>query len=127
MDHQSIPQKLRDTETVISSAGENYQYIKTIVNNHIEIKKLELLQSSTRAVGSSILFIIIAILIGVSSILFISLAVVLLAGWLDSWVNAFAFMSILMLLLAVILYLARHILIFKPIESKMIGLILEDD
>jgi len=123
MNQDIIQQPPEPAQGTLSSAGENYHYIKTIVNNHVEIKKLELLQSGSQVLGKTILFAILAVLIGLSCLILLVLGIILLAYWIGSWPWACAYVAGALLLIAFIIYIARNALIFRPIESKMINLV----
>ncbi len=110
-------------QSPLSQAGENFHYVKTIVNNQVEIKKLELLQNSTQVIGKTILFATLAVLIGLSCLILTILSIILLATWMESWPLACVCAAGALLLIATIIYLARRVLIFNPLEAKMIQLV----
>ena len=60
--------------------GENYEYIRTIVRNKIEIAKLELVENSTDIVSSIIVFISISVM----SLFLLGILLLMLGIWITS-------------------------------------------
>ena len=109
----------QEPQSILSSAGENYEYIRTIINNKIEIKKLEIL-SKGASIGSSIITIIgILILFVLIVQLLLGAAIAALYQWTGSLISALFIMIGILLLLSFVLFLLRRPLIQHYLEKKI--------
>jgi len=109
----------QEPQSLLSSAGENYEYIRTIINNKIEIKKLEIL-SKGASIGSSIITIIgILILFVLIVQLLLGVAIAALYQWTGSLISALFIMIGILLLLSLVLFLLRRPLIQHYLEKKV--------
>lgn len=115
--------KVKETPfSLLEDLGENYHYIKTIVTNNFEIKKLELIQNVSGII-SFLLFAFIA-MFSLSAILLFLLAalVVCLASMMDSFILALLATSCLLFLFTLVTYVLARTLINNYIEKRILKL-----
>jgi len=115
-----------DNVSIPSTLGENYYYVKTIVNNKIEILKLELLQQ-VASVSNIILMSIIAFF--VLAIILMLIVVTLVVGVsqiVDSYLYALLLVNGGLIGVSIIMYLLFRSRIKRAIENRFINLILEE-
>jgi hypothetical protein len=116
----------KDNVSIPSTLGENYYYVKTIVNNKIEIVKLELLQQ-VASVSNIILMSIIAFF--VLAIILMLIVVTLVVGVsqiVDSYLYALLLVNGGLIGVSIIMYLLFRSRIKRAIENRFINLILEE-
>jgi len=102
---------------LMKDLGENVEYVRAIVNSTIELKKIELTETSSRAVGVGILCTIIGIIALFVLSIAIILSTLLIAQSMQSLNYALLIMGGILLLFILIIYLLRKPLIFKPITN----------
>jgi uncharacterized membrane protein YqjE len=116
----------KDNVSIPSTLGENYYYVKTIVNNKIEIVKLELLQQ-VASVSNIILMSIIAFF--VLAIILMLIVVTLVVGVsqiVDSYLYALLLVNGGLIGVSIIMCLLFRSRIKRAIENRFINLILEE-
>jgi hypothetical protein len=116
----------KDNVSIPSTLGENYYYVKTIVNNKIEIVKLELLQQ-VASVSNIILMSIIAFF--VLAIILMLIVVTLVVGVsqiVDSYLYALLLVNGGLIGVSIIMYFLFRSRIKRAIENRFINLILEE-
>lgn len=105
-------------ETLLSVAGENFEYVRTIIYNKLEIKKLEMM-SKGASIGSSVLMIVgISVLLIMILQLLLVLAFFGLYQWTGSPVNSLLLMIGFLLILTIVLYSIRRPLIQNFFEKR---------
>ena len=108
---------------VMSDLGENYEYLRIIVKNKLELKKLDLIEDSAKALGYGLLGLIAVSLL---SLVFLGLSAVLII-WLISILQS-TILSILvfcgiLLVILMLLIIFRKSLIFNPIINLYYSLL----
>jgi hypothetical protein len=102
---------------VMSDLGENYEYLRVIVKNKLELKKLDLIEDSAQALGYGILGIISVsllslIVLGLSAVVIIWLISILQSTILSLLVFCGTLLTVLILLIVF-----RKSLIINPIVN----------
>lgn len=110
-------------QTLVSAVGENYEYIKTIINNKFEIRKLELLSKGGTTLSSIVLFLVLFIIFFLITQILLVLAVFALYAWIGSYIYALLSLAGILLLIGLMIFLLRKRLIYRTIENKIISLI----
>ena len=107
--------------SLATELGKNYQYMKSIVSNKLEIKKLEILENVSSATSAMVIGIISAFFISMI-FLFLSVAVVLIiAQSLGSYIQALFIVAGFILFLMIITLFFGKGLIKNIIEGKMLN------
>jgi len=107
------------TESVISTIGESYEYIRVIAKNKLEIKKLEGLKLANLVLGKLFLIAIISIISCVIGLLLIILMTYGFYTLLDSMPYAILSSVGILMLLSITFYLLRGYLFYKVIENRL--------
>ena len=108
--------------TLMKEAGENYYYVKTILNNKTEIFKLELLQHISN-MGNVVVIAVLALFFTMILVtLLVATMVVFLAQLLGSYLYALLASVAIMTLLFIVLYTFMKPMIIRLIEKKLIDL-----
>jgi len=106
---------------LITDVGENYEYIKTIVQNSIELKKIEFAEKSSVVISNIVLALILSVM-GIFAICFLlvlsTLGIVALTG---SVPISLMIMIVAIGLVAIITYLLRHKLIVEPVTKMIVS------
>ena len=110
-------------QSILSVAGENYEYLKTIVNNKIEIKKLELLDAGSSILRSLILFTLMGTVCFLLSQVLLALAAYALYLWLGSWIQALSILSLILVMFLALIYLFRGLLIYRSVNKRIPNLL----
>ncbi len=106
----------------MKEAGENYYYVKTILNNKTEIFKLELLQHISN-MGNVVVIAVLALFFTMILVtLLVATMVVFLAQLLGSYPYALLASVAIMTLLFIVLYTFMKPMIIRLIEKKLIDL-----
>ena len=106
-------------QSILNVAGENYEYLRTIINNKLEIKKLEMI-SKGASVGSSIIVVLgILLLLLLILQLVVALAIFALYNWTESLSSALLIMIGALGFFTIMLYLLRRPLIQSFLERKI--------
>ena len=103
----------------MTNLGENFEYIRTIAKNKIELKKLDALEGVSNLVASVLLSIILFIMC--SAFLTISLigTTIWLAKSMGSYPIATAIVSFAIFILMLLVVFFRTHLIFRPIKKAL--------
>lgn len=105
-----------------SFMGENYEYIRTIVSNSIEIKKLELLDQSSNWIGKIIVGIFLAIIL----VLLITVLLVLLAlvinMYIENWLFTLIILAVVLVVKALIVHFVIRKMLYRKINEKVLTL-----
>lgn len=112
-----------DDSSILSDIGENYAYIKTIIHNNVEIKKLELIKSSSGIVGKLFLAVIMLFISLLLFIVTLSLAAVALAAWLESWIYALGIVTGVLFFIILFIYVFRKPLVINRVENIIHNLV----
>lgn len=100
---------------LMTNIGENYEYLRVIVQNQIEIKKLELLESTSKVLAFGMLALILFIFVLLITFSLSILTINLLISYLGSSTLAHLTFIGIILLLSFILIFFRKKMIFNPV------------
>lgn len=114
-------------DKLMTDVGENYEYIRTIINNKIEIAKIDISVVTSKALGYTILALLFLGMLGlfIASLL-VALAVAL-AGLTGSWIYGILLASASLIIVSILIFLLRRPLIFKPIANIFYTLIANEE
>ncbi len=104
-------------QNLIQDIGENFEYVKTIVSNTIEIKKIEAAESVAQILGKLILSVFVILLTGLILVGFCVICVIWLASVLGSTIQAIVILCGVCFITLVLLYLFRKPLLYRPCIS----------
>lgn len=110
-------------ESIFTELGENFQYVKTIFGNKIEITKLEFLQKISNMASLMILSFIGVFAVMIVFAMFIGIMVVYLAQVFGSYVTALLISSGLVIIICLLVYFLGRTIIKSFLEKKMIEII----
>lgn len=104
-------------DKLMTDIGENYEYVRTIVNNKIELFKIDLAQNTAKILGFIILgfFLLSMMTIFVASLI-IALAFAI-AEAIGSTVFGFLIASLLVMLISFIVFYFRKSIFFNPVAK----------
>ncbi|WP_235296139.1 hypothetical protein [Portibacter marinus] len=110
---------MENNESILTELGENYEYVRTIVSNEIELVKINASETTAKVLG----FVALAVLILLGSLLVLVGLLITLAIYLSSLLNS-AVLGVLIttLILAIAVFLIiifRRKLFFEPIAYAM--------
>lgn len=106
---------------LISELGEGYEYSKIIVENKIELAKIDIIEKSSTLISYLVLYAFVSLfllLLFVSSLIVLS---VYLSQLLGSIYLAYLVTVLVGAVLTFILFLFRKKLIYKPIQDILIS------
>lgn len=106
---------MEQENSLFHKLGENYEYLKTIVDNKLELKKLELMDVVAQVVSKSIYWAVLLLVMLFSLSLLTCGAVVLLAQVLDSVLLALFITSAFYLFVGLLVFLLFDKLFQRPI------------
>ncbi len=112
-----------DQISLLTDVGENYEYLKTIIRNKVEIKKLEFLEKVSIHIGSIVWLLVKLALFVVISIFSLISLVLVLAEALESYLYAVLLVNSMMILLLCVIYLFVKPLIIKKTETSLLKMI----
>ncbi len=112
---------------ILTDIGENYEYVRTIVGNKIELFKIETAEKSGKLIGGLVTALLIGSILSVVGLILTIILVIYLASLLGSWLIALSILIIFLLSMALILWVFRKTLIMNPISNLIFELILDDD
>jgi len=104
---------------IMTDLGENLEYVKTIAQNKLELKKLDVLENISNLIAYAILFVVSFILLAGFVIIGLIGLVVWLAHLLGSYPIATLIVAGTLLVLTIFIVLLRNPLIFNPIKKKL--------
>jgi len=106
-------------DNIMTNLGENFEYFRTIAQNKVELKKLDILENTSNVVSYFILSLVALILTAFFSVISLIGITMWLAYLLNSYIIAtFITASSIFLLLMLIIFF-RHKLIFRPIKNLL--------
>jgi len=111
----------------MADLGENYQYVKTMLDNKIELAKLDVAQLMGKMLGKALLY---SIAMSVGSLLASGLLIALalyLGQVFDSIIQGVLAVCGILVLLCILLFVFRRTLIFKPAAHILYSLIDDED
>lgn len=113
-------------KSISSDLGENFTYAKKLIENRIELAKLDIAEYLARFIGHAVIAII---LLSIGSMLFAGLLIAL-AIWLgqifQSITAGILAVSGLLFILGAVLFFLRKNFIFEP-AARLIYSIIDDD
>lgn len=104
---------------ILSDIGENYEYARVIIENTIELKKIEALEKSSDVISSVILTLVISFLMLMASMVLISIFIFWIAGITSSLVIGLFSGLGLLTFLAIFVYVLRERIIYGPITKAL--------
>ena len=110
---------------LMQDLGENYEYVKTIAQNNIEIKKLQLLSSSLKLAGKLSYGIVLGVIVFALFNLALVLSVVYLAQILNSTLYATLIVFVVLMFITILLLLAKSYIV-KSIVDKLSSQIISE-
>jgi len=105
--------------------GENTEYIKEIISNTIELKKIEALESGIKIGSRLALFISLAFLVLIIGLLLTAVIIIGLFQYTESYLTAILITIGILLIKSLMLYLLRHKLFTRPISKVVSQIILK--
>jgi len=116
--------KSKEADPSLSSfMGENYEYIRTIVSNSIEIKKLEFLDQSSNWVGKIIVGIILAIILVLLSVVLLIISAILINMYIENWLITTGILAIILIAKAIIVHFFIRHMVYRKINKKLLSLV----
>lgn len=116
------PYNKENDTSILSDLGENYYYLKTILNNRVEILKLEILQKFSGAVSFLIFSIMLFFIFMIIITLFIVAIIVYVAQITGSYLIAILTTNCILLLFVIICYFLFKQRINVLLETKILKL-----
>jgi len=110
---------------IITDIGENFEYIKTIAQNKVELKKLDLVENASDILAYFILFLVAFILASLFSIMSLIGLTIWLSHLLNSYPTAIGLVALGLFLLILFVVFFRNQLIFRPIKNLLFSSILK--
>jgi hypothetical protein len=114
-------------QKLMSDIGENYEYVRTIIDNKIEIAKIDLSIGAAKVIGYILLSFFLLGMLGI----FIASLVVVLAIFLGkvtgSLVGGILIASLIIVLISALVFILRRQLIFAPVSKLFYKLIADKD
>jgi len=112
-------------KNLITDLGENYHYVQTIVKNKLELKKIELAETSADILGKTILILVLGSISLFALITLIIIAGVLIYSWTGSIIMTLGILFLLAMLIILIIFLSRRSIIYKPITNMIYSKLLK--
>lgn len=110
-------------QNLLQDIGENFEYIKTIVSNTVEIKKIEATESVSKLLGRLVLTVIGLVVSAFILIGICIMGVIWLTPIIGSTIQTIALFCGGFFMLLVLLYLLRKPLLYKPCSSFIYSLL----
>lgn len=101
-------------DNLLQDVGENYEYVKTIFKNTIELKKIEAAESVSKILGKVIFGLISAVVFFIIVSGLSVITVLWLTAYLGSAIQAIAIICAVFILFLLVLYLFRKKLMYEP-------------
>ena len=102
---------------LLKDAGENYEYIRTIIENRIELTKISATEKTSKIFGSVILYTIM----GIFGFLIFVLGLFCLGLWfssmMESTIAGFGIVALILIAMLLCTYIFRKKLILEPISN----------
>ena len=118
---------MKETNSVLESAGEAYGYFKAYLQQHMEYYKLEIAERLSRAISSAITMFVLLMLFFMM-LGFLSVAIGLyLAEQMGSTAEAFLVVAGGYFVLTIFVALFRRLLITNPVLSRVIKVFFQED
>ena len=112
---------------LLVDAGENFEYVKTIVENKIELAKIELAEKLGTMLSKVVLFAVLGLL----GLLFIISLFIILSIWLTellgSAILAIAVVSSVIFVIGAILLVFQKKVVSRPVTNFIVNNILDLD
>jgi len=109
-------------QSISSFVGENYEYIRTIVSNSIEIKKLELVDQSTNWIGKIIVGLLLVIILLLLSIVLLVMFAFAINIYIDNLLISFGILSIVLAIIAFFIHFFFRNFLYRKISQKILTL-----
>lgn len=102
---------------IMSNLGENYEYLRIIVNRQLEIKKLDLIEDTSKILSTGALFMIFLMLFIMILTCLSTIVIISLSATLGSITKALlAFIGVIVFI-GIILYAFRKTLVTTPVSN----------
>lgn len=110
---------------LLVDAGENYEYVRTIVENKVELAKIDLAEKTSAVVGSFVLYTVLSVI----GVMFFVTLLIMLAVYLSTVFGSvfigIAASSGILLLVGIAFYYFRKVAIYNPITNVILNNIVE--
>jgi len=114
----------KEADSNLSSIlGENYEYIRTIVSNSIEIKKLELLDQSSNWIGKIIVGICLSVVLLLLSIVLLVLFAFGVNLYFENWLVTLAVLAIILFIKALFIHFVVRKMLYRKINQKLLSVV----
>ena len=110
----------------MTDIGENYEYIRTIINNKIEIAKIDTSIVASKLAGYIILCLFFLGVLGLLTASLLVVVAVILADLTGSLITGILLSSSSLVILSVLVFSLRKSLIFAPV-ARLFYQLLEDE
>ncbi|GLR15728.1 hypothetical protein [Portibacter lacus] len=104
-------------DQLMTDIGENYEYIRTIINNKIEIFKIDLAQNVAKSLGLIILALMLSGMFFILLAILITALIILLAEATGSVLIGLMISGIGLLIICTVIYLLRKPLLYRPVAK----------
>lgn len=111
----------------LTELGENYEYLRTIVNNKIELLKLDAVESGSRILGYLILLLVVSSFVTLILGLVSCLLVLVFTELVDSMLIAITLTIAAWTICIGIAYLFRKHLFYQPLSNFILTKFTKDD
>lgn len=108
---------------LVTDLGENFEYVKTIVTNEIEIKKLDFVESGATIVSKIVSSLLIFFFLFLAFIAGVITLTIILSQSLGSPIYALLVIIGMMIFLSLVVLVFRKFLIVNPISKLFFKLI----
>lgn len=115
------------SQKILTDIGENYEYLRTIVDNRIELIKLDIVAGTSRTAGFFVMGLVGLVVFGVILMGLTTALALWLAQPLGSLTSGILVSCGILLVLILLIYLMRKPLIIRPAARLMVKAFLEDD
>jgi hypothetical protein len=112
-------------DSILSHTGENYEYIRTIIDNKIKLLYLELADSTSRLLGYLIIGIILFTIISLTSLGAIIALTIWLSGYVGSAATGIMISATILGLFGLMIFLFRKRIIFIPTTRLILSIFYE--
>jgi len=116
---EELNEQKAQSETIITTIGEAYEYLRVITSNTFEIKKLEALNFARLSVGNVLMALAMGFILILIGILLTILMTLGFYNLTTSWPFALLSSIGVLFMICLCLYFLRHRLFYKIINSKI--------
>ena len=114
-------------DNLVMDIGENYEYIRTLIVNNIELKKIALIEKTAQLLSSGLALLLAFVVALFGLIMLVVAGVIFLSEVLESTTLALLYSGGGFLIISVIIYLIRGWLIMNPLANLLVSQLMSDD